>query len=127
MLFSVLLGQHRVMVRHGLGVIRDVSAVPTIPIEGGLYPVDAVIFHEPEAKVALFVEEELLGVETDVDQLVGSEHDPTRDRVFLAVSSLQNCLIVIDEEIVAGNRVHVPVLRKKGVEHPDELSVDVVV
>ena len=41
----MLLDQHRIVVRHGLGVIRDVSAVPTIPVKGGLYTVDAVLLH----------------------------------------------------------------------------------
>ncbi len=115
------------VVRHGLGIIRYVSSVPTIPVEGGLDPVDAVLFYEPETKVALFVEKEFLVVETNLDQLIGSEHDPAGDRVILAAASLQNDLIVINEEIVACDRVHVPVLCEEGEENPYELGVDVII
>jgi|TARA_Y100000294_G_C8321946_1_gene243009 hypothetical protein len=101
--------------------------VPTVPIERCLNPIDVVPFQESKAKIAFFVQQELFVIETHVNELICTEHYSTGDRMILAVPTLQDDLVVINKEIVAGHSIHVLILCEKRREHSDELSIDIVI
>jgi len=89
--------------------------------------VDGVAIEESHPQVTVFVPQERLVVQTDVDQLFGTEHDAAGNRVFHRIAPTDDFLTIIDEQVVTGRRVEARVLGQEEVQHVEERRIDVVV
>ena len=83
------------MALHLVGVVGDVVVVASVSIQRQWYMMDRVAVEESDTKVAVFVPQERLVVESDINQLLSTKHDSAGNRLFHRITASEHFLAII--------------------------------
>jgi hypothetical protein len=72
-----------------------------------------VLLSEPQPKISFFMQQKRLVVQTNVNQLFGAKHNAASDWFSQTVVSSQNLFLLINQQIVTSDRIHVFILAQK--------------
>src|SRR5689334_8238978 len=98
-----------------------------VAVERQLDAMDRIFLEKAEPQVAILMHQEIIVVQTDVDQMIGSEHDPAADRMRQAVAALDDVLCVVDNEVVARHGIHMSVVLEEAPQDEQIVAADIVV